>query len=66
MNMDSWTGGNKKWVPAPDYNSLKPGHSGQLQGIWVDEGDEVIWNWTHLFDQSYVSGYTIVKKTSYL
>jgi len=53
--------GGQKWHPAP-YQSA-PSHTGSIQGIWLDEGDEIDWHWMHtLAGDSYVNGYTLKKK----
>ena len=54
--------GGQIWQPAP-YQSA-PMTTGSIQGIWADPLDDVEWIWTHTPGGSYVSGYTIKKKSA--
>lgn len=50
----------REWMPAP-YQS-GPMATGLIQGVWLNLGEKVSWNWTHLPNgKSYISGFNITK-----
>jgi hypothetical protein len=48
----------RRWVSAPQATG-SVGQSGAVAGVWLSEGENVRWSWTHAQGGSYVSGYTI-------
>jgi hypothetical protein len=50
-----------RWVNAPQ--SSLPG-APAVQGVALAANEAVQWSWTHTVNGSYVSGYSIVKKTT--
>ncbi len=51
----------KRWMQAPSPTGAAP-PIGVLTGVWLSEGEDVRWSWTHAGGNSYVSGYSIVDK----
>ena len=57
---DNKTKKGKTWVPAPQEFYAD---GNRVLGVWLAEGEEVHWQWTHNTDgQSMVTGYTITKQ----
>jgi len=57
---DTDTGG-KIYHHTP-YQSA-PTHTGTMQGVWLNPGEEVEWIWANTLDnKSYVMGYTVKQK----
>lgn len=52
----------KTWISAPDYDSNNVRHSGQLEGLWVGDDEEIEWFWEHSPEGSYVNGFRLRKK----
>jgi hypothetical protein len=59
---DSNLGGITRYrrVPAP-FSIGNPGHS-VIQAVYLAPDEDVIWNWAHTPDGSYVCGYSIHKR----
>ncbi len=55
--------GNRRWVPAPNiYNPLRS-VSGEITGVWLEDGETVEFHKLIMPDGSViVTGYTITKK----
>lgn len=52
----------QQWHGAPYQSS--PATTGMIQGVWLYDDEEVEWIWTYGLDgTSYVSGYTVRKKS---
>ncbi len=69
----------RRWVPAPSprpkaleiATSRSSPISGRfslpastVSGIYLSDDEDVTWTWTHTNEGSYVSGYTIVDKST--
>ena len=54
--------GGRHWVAAP--SGTAPLHSGTIQGVWLNPGEEVQWHWCFSPDGNYVSGYSILLRKS--
>lgn len=52
----------QRYVPAPIINL---NNSGGVQGVWLNEDEDVDWTMGMVNGQSVVYGYTIKKKTSH-
>ena len=52
--------GGQVWVSTP-YQS-GPTSTGMIQGVWLNDGEDVEWIWTHTPQGSYVMGYTVRSK----
>jgi hypothetical protein len=50
------------FYPAPSNGT--PQHTGSIQGVWLNPGEEVEWCWVHTpTGGSYINGYTIKPKS---
>jgi hypothetical protein len=51
----------KRWVQAPSPTCLMP-QAPAVLGVYLSEGEDVEWCWTHTNSGSYASGYTLIDK----
>ena len=50
----------QRFYPTP-YQS-GPMRTGMINGVWLNDGEEVEWSWMHTTQGSYVNGYTVKSK----